>query len=165
MKITSRKKNNYPVVFLIFISLSFSCSLFSQSPQQDSCRWFGGKPIYPYYHPTQPRPVSGKDFYTLKKEFSNAYVTKTGFSGLITIIFYINYKGETNYYRSQAADLDYKPIENNKEAKIIAEQFIPVIKNIGAWVPGRDAQNEIVNSRKFYAFKFEKGELVEILPK
>lgn len=112
----------------------------------------------------QPKPVSGKDFYTLKKEFASAHITKTNFTGIVTIIFYINYNGETNYYRSQAADSDYNPVDN-RDVKIIAEQFIPVIKNIGLWVPGRDAQNEIVNSRKFYAFKFDKGELVEILPK
>jgi len=149
---------------LIFIGLFFSCRLFSQTQKEDSCRWFGGKPIYPYYHPMQPKPVSGKDFYTLKKEFASAHITKTNFTGIVTIIFYINYNGETNYYRSQAADSDYNPVDN-RDVKIIAEQFIPVIKNIGLWVPGRDAQNEIVNSRKFYAFKFDKGELVEILPK
>lgn len=165
MKIICLKKNNCIVYCLIFIGLLFSCKLFSQTPQQDSCRWFGGKPIYPYYHPTQPKPASGKEFYTLKKEFANAYLTKANFSGIVTIIFYINYKGETNYYRSQAADADYNPIENNKEVRIISEQFITVIKNMGAWIPGRDAQNEIVNSRKFYAFKFDNGELVEILPK
>lgn len=165
MRVICLKKNNHAAAFLIVIGLLFSCRLVSQTSAADSCRWFGGKPIYPYYHPAQPKPASGKDFYTLKKEFVSAYVTKTGFSGLITIIFYINYKGETNYYRSQAADPDYNPIENNKEVNNIAEQFIPVIKKVGLWIPGRDAQNEIVNSRKFYAFKFEKGELVEILPK
>ncbi len=165
MKIICLKKNNYTPFCLIFISLLFSCSLCSQTPQQDSCRWFGGKPIYPYYHPTQPKPLSGKDFYTLKKEFASAHIAKTNFSGILTIIFYINDKGETNYYRSQAADSDYNPVENNHEVKIIGDQFIPVIKKIGQWIPGRDAQNEIVNSRKFYAFKFNKGELVEILPK
>jgi hypothetical protein len=165
LKIICHKKNNYTPAYLVLISLFFSCSLFSQTPQQDSCRWFGGKPIYPYYHPTQPKPASGKDFHTLKKEFANAYVAKTSFSGIITIIFYINYNGETNYYRALAADSDYNAIENNHEVKIIANQFIPVIKKLGQWIPGRDAQNEIVNSRKFYSFKFNKGELVEILPK
>ena len=165
MRVICCKKNNCTPAFLILIGLFVSCQSFSQSPAEDSCRWFGGKPIYPYYHPTQPKPASGKDFYTLKKEFAKAYLTKAGFSGIITIIFYINYKGETNYYRVQAADPDYKPIENSPGVKVIADQLIPVIKQIGVWIPGRDAQNEIVNSRKFYAFKFDKGELVEILPK
>lgn len=162
MNIISPLKNNYRYKWLFIISLS-SYVLRAQVPQQDSCAFFGGKPIYPYYHPTQPLPA--KDFYTLKKEFTAAVGSPQSFSGIITITFYINYKGETAYYETKLIDLNYQPLSPSAESTYLSGQLKQVIQRQGLWKPGRNNYNEIVNSRKFYSFKFIKGTLVEILPK
>ncbi len=174
MKIIYLRKNNYLfpaslsfgeglrvrtfILFFFFLTVNY----FSFS-QKDSCDFFGDKVIYPYYHPAPPS--NGKDFYTIKKEFRNTITAKTNFNGIITIIFFINYKGETNYYTTQVCDLDYKPLNITNEIDPLCKQILQAVKQTSPWKPSFDEKKNPINLRKFYSFRFNNGTLIEILPK
>jgi hypothetical protein len=160
LKIIYRQKNNYSDFKLTIIAL-FVCSI--SLAQTDSCLFFGDKLIYPYYHPSPPS--NGKDFYTIKKEFRQAIIAPTSFTGIITVNFFINYKGETNYYRTQICDLNYKPLNLTHEIEPLCSQILQAIKIMSPWQPSYDEKKNLINIRKFYSFKFNNGILLEILPK
>jgi len=154
------QKNSYlvcklTVVLLFVYGISFS--------QTDSCSFFGGKPIFPYYHPTSPS--NGKDFYTVKKEFHNTITAQTHFNGIITIIFFINYKGETDFYKTQICDLNYQPLSITSEIELLCSQVLEAVKQTSPWKPQLDERKNPINTRKFYSFRFNNGALIEILPK
>lgn len=136
-------------------SISFS--------QTDSCAFFGNKPIFPYYHPTPPN--NGKDFYTVKKEFRNTIIAKTTFNGIITVNFFINYNGDTDFYTTQICDLNYKPLHITKDIEVLCAQILQAVKQTSPWKPLLDENKKPINCRKFYSFRFNKGTLIEILPK
>lgn len=160
MKIIFRKKNNHLSLKLTLLSLLVFGSAFSQT---DSCAFFGSKPIFPYYHPSSPN--NGKDFYTIKKEFRKIISAQTDFNGIITVNFFINYKGETNYYTTQICDLNYKPLANTNDIKLLSDQTLLAVKQTSPWKPSLDEKRNPINSRKFYSFRFNNGTLIEILPK
>ncbi len=135
---------------------------FAQYDTNDSCIFFGNRPVFPYYHPSQP--TCSKDFYTIKKDFINAFDTISNFDGIITISFFINYKGETNYYNSTFLDLNYQTLNAPELLNLLAKKLIIVIKKLGVWKPVI-YNNTTINSRKFYSFRFTKGKISEILPK
>jgi hypothetical protein len=135
----------------------------AQSTLTDSCSFFNHKIIYPYYYPSSPS--NGKDFYVIKQEFIKSITAKTNFNGIITVIFFINYKGETNFYKTQLCDLNYKTISITKENNVLCDQILDAVKNTGPWKPMLDESNQAVTCRKFYSFKFNNGQLIEILPK
>jgi hypothetical protein len=160
LKIIYLQKNSYlacklTVVLLFVYSISFS--------QTDSCTFFGNKPIFPYYHPTSPS--NGKDFYTVKKEFHKIITAQTNFNGIITVNFFINYKGETDFYKTQLCDLNYKPLSITKDIELLCSQILLAVKQTSPWKPQLDEQRNPINSRKFYSFRFNNGKLIEILPK
>jgi hypothetical protein len=131
--------------------------------QTDSCAFFGDKIIYPYYHPSPPS--NGKDFYTIKKEFRNTITAQTNFNGIITVIFFINYKGETNYYKTQVCDLNYKSLNITSDIELLCNQVLQAVKQTSPWKPSLDDNKNPINIRKFYSFRFNNGILLEILPK
>ena len=138
------------------------CS-FAQTENYDSCSFFNNKPIYPYY---ENKGISnGKDFYTQKKEFKKAINAQTNFNGIITIIFFINDKGETNFYKTQICSLDYKTLQITNDIELLCSQILEAVKNTSPWKPLINEQKEAVNCRKFYSFRFNNGTLNEILPK
>jgi hypothetical protein len=147
-------------LYKLTVSFLLLCGLCSA--QNDSCSFFGNKPIYPYYYPS---PLNGKDFYTTKKEFGKVITAKTNFDGIITVIFFINYKGETGYYRIQVCNADYTPLEIDSNNSLLCEQALQAVKQSGPWKPASGKEIGPVNSRKFYSFRFKQGTLVEILPK
>jgi hypothetical protein len=172
LKIIFRKKNNHLfstsfskreglrcfISFFFFITIHY----FSFS-QTDSCAFFGDKIIYPYYHPS---PASnGRDFYTIKKEFRNVITAQTNFNGIITVIFFINYKGETKYYSTLICDLNYKSLSITNDIELLCSQALQAIKQTSPWKPALDDNKNPINLRKFYSFKFNNGTLIEILPK
>ncbi len=160
MKTIYLQKNNclgfkLTVVLLFVYNISFS--------QTDSCDFFGNKAIFPYYHPNQPN--NGKDFYTVKKEFHKTITVRTNFNGIITVNFFINYNGETNFYNTQICDLNYKPLSITKDIELLCSQILQAVKQTSPWKPALDEKRNPINSRKFYSFKFNNGILIEILPK
>lgn len=160
MKIIYLQKNSYlacklTVVILFVYSISFS--------QTDSCSFFGNKPIFPYYHPTSPS--NGKDFYTVKKEFYKIITAQTNFNGIITVNFFINYNGDTDFYNTQICDLNYNPSVITKDIALLCSQILQAVKQTSPWKAQLDEQRNPINSRKFYSFRFNNGKLIEILPK
>ena len=143
------------VILLFVYGISFS--------QTDSCSFFGGKPIFPYYHPTSPS--DGKDFYTVKKEFHKIISAQTNFNGIITVNFFINYKGETDLYKTQICDLNYKPLSLTTDIELLCSQVLEAVKQTSPWKPQLDERKNPINTRKFYSFRFNNGALIEILPK
>jgi hypothetical protein len=160
LKIIYLQKNSYlacklTVVILFVYSISFS--------QTDSCTFFGNKAIFPYYHPISPS--NGKDFYTVKKEFHKIITDQTTFNGIITVNFFINYKGDTDFYNIQICDLQYKPLSITKDIELLCSQILQAVKQTSPWKPQLDELGNPINSRKFYSFRFNNGKLIEILPK
>lgn len=143
------------VFFLLVCKLS--------TAQEDSCSFFGNKPIYPYYAPTLS--ASGNDFHTTKNAFRKAITAKTDFDGIITVVFFVNYSGEANFYRMQACDNNYQPVTISSDHDLLAEQVLAAVKQSGPWKPAYDKKTGVVNSRKFYSFRFKQGTLIDILPK
>ena len=160
MKIICQQKNKYSGFKLTIVTLFVYAISFAQP---DSCSFFGNKPIFPYYHPTQP--TNGKDFYTIKKGFYQTITAKTNFSGVITISFFINYKGETDFYKTQVCDLNYQPLSISTDIEALCTQVLQAVKQTSPWKPSIDEQHNPINSRKFYSFRFNNGTLIEILPK
>ena len=160
MKAICQQKNSYlsfklTIILLFVYGFSFS--------QTDSCSFFGNKPIFPYYHPTSPS--NGKDFYTVKKEFHNTITAQTKFNGIITVNFFINYKGETDFYKTQICDLNYKPLSLTSDIEVLCSQVLKAVKQTSPWKPQLDEKRNPINTRKFYSFRFNNGALIEILPK
>lgn len=160
MKIIYRQKNNY-LVFKLTVILLFAFNI--SFSQKDSCEFFRDKLIYPYYHPTPPN--NGKDFYTIKKEFLNIISAQTNFNGIITVIFFINYQGETKYYNTQVCDLNYKSLNITNDIEPLCSQVLLAVKQTSPWKPALDDKKNTINSRKFYSFRFNSGTLIEVLPK
>lgn len=160
MKIICLQKNSYLGYKLtIFVSFVYHIA-FSQT---DSCDFFGDKPIFPYYRFT---PSSNhKDFYTLKKEFRKTISAQTNFNGIITVNFFVNYKGETDFYKTQLCDLNYKPLSISKDIELLCSQILQAVKQVSPSRAVLDEQRNPINSRKFYSFRFNNGKLIEILPK
>ena len=160
MKIICRRKNNYST-FKLTVVLLFVCIMsFSQT---DSCSFFGNKPIFPYYYSAPT--YNGKDFYIIKKEFTNTITAKTNFNGIVTVNFFINYLGETNFYSTQICDLNYQPLQITSGIEILCQQILQAVKKTSPWKPSVDENKNTINSRKFYSFRFNNGSLIEILPK
>lgn len=163
MKILLIKKNTYLIFSLFFCAVFTQQITFAQTKPTDSCTFFNNKPIYPYY--SNNGITNGKDFYTQKKEFRNSITVKTNFNGIITVYFFINDAGETNFYTSQLCDLNYKTIAITKDIEPLWTQVLEAVKNTAPWKPMLEENKQPVNSRKFYSFKFNNGQLIEILPK
>jgi len=163
LKIIFHLKNSCFKFLLTGVGCFLVASSFAQTEVVDTLAFFDNHPIFPYYHPNQP--VNAKDFRILKKEFAAAITAHTDFDGIITIIFIINYKGETGFYKTQLTDLNYQPLEQNSAHQDLCGQLLKAVKVCGPWKPARDEAQHEINSRKFYSFKFVKGRLIEILPK
>ena len=139
MKTILKQKNKY-VHRGLCVSLIMICHVLSaQSTLTDSCSFFNHKIIYPYYYPSSPS--NGKDFYTIKQEFIKSITAKTNFNGIITVIFFINYKGKTNFYKTQLCDLNYKTISITKDNNVLCNQILDAVKNTGPWKPMLDESN------------------------
>lgn len=119
---------------------------------------------YPYYYPELTYQGS---FWEIKQHFTSEYPT-TKFqtlknnSGIITIQFKVNCKGETGTFRLQQCDLGYQPTIVDKE---ITNYFLNQTILLKNWTPAKDEEGNIVNSHKFFSFRLKEGVLLEILPK
>lgn len=147
---------------MLKLSLFILLVPFISFAQLDSCTFFGNRPIYPYYNPEQK---NSKNFHTIKNDFRKVITAKTNFDGIITVIFFINYKGETGYYSTKLCDLNYQNLTETVELNLLCSQVLTAVKQSGPWIAAVDDKKQTLNSRKFYSFRFNKGNLIEILPK
>jgi len=119
---------------------------------------------YPYY--TNKVTYKG-GFWVIKQHYRTKYPTNTfqklkNNSGIITIQFKVNCKGQAGNFIIKQCDLNYEP-------KILANEitthFLEETKNLKDWIPGKDENGNNVNSYKFFSFKIKNGILLEISPK
>lgn len=148
----------------IFISILMLTWLSDPVKAQNQFKLCDSIKTMPYYHPD----ISNRlNFYDIKKHFRADY-PETEFknlspnSGLITIQFKINCKGEVGDYRLQQCDLNYRLTEMDTA---ITDYFMSKTKALKDWNLGKDENGLIVNSHKFYSFRIVNGVLTEILPK
>jgi hypothetical protein len=150
--------NFFLVCFVLFCNF-----LFSQEKDTSFTLCNDGN-IYPYYHPE----LKYKDgFWEIKQHFQSTYLT-TKFqalksnSGIITVQFKVNCKGQIGDFILQQCDLSYQPTTLDKE---ITDYFLTATKMLKNWIPAKDKEGNIVNSHKFFSFRIKEGILLEILPK
>lgn len=119
---------------------------------------------YPYYYPDLENK---SNFWDIKQHFKSAYPTSqfqilNNNTGIITIQFNVNCKGETGNFVLQQCDFNYQPTIINKD---IEDYFLNKTKTLSNWIPARDEEGNNVNSHKFFSFRINDGVLLEILPK
>ena len=122
------------------------------------------KNTYPYYHP-KLRYEGG--FLEIKNHFKskyneNKYNNIDNNSGIVTIQFVVNCKGEIGKYETQSCDLNYSETEVNEELVL---DLLNLTKELKRWIVAIDENNTRINSHSFLSFRIEKGKLTEILPK
>ena len=119
---------------------------------------------WPYYHP-ELKYKGG--FWVIKEHFKSTYPTTKmqvlkKNSGIVTVRFKVNCKGEMGEFSLIQYDLDYQKTTLNK---IITDYFLTKTKELKDWIPPKNEEGKIVNSHKFFSFRLINGELIEILPK
>jgi hypothetical protein len=149
---------------LLFISFLYLFYIQNAVTAQDQFKLCDGVRTMPYYHPDITNALN---FYDIKKHFRADYPEAkfkklSSNSGLITIQFKINCKGEVGDYRLQQCDLNYRLTEMDVA---ITDYFMSKTKELKDWNLGKDENGLIVNSHKFYSFRIVNGVLTEILPK
>lgn len=81
-------------------------------------------------------------------------------SGLVTIRFVINCKGETDRFRVFSVDGNYKDLTITDELKQLC---IRTVKNMGNWQPGFDS-GEYFDSYFTLSLKIRNGQVTDLLP-
>lgn len=81
-------------------------------------------------------------------------------TGLLTIRFIINCKGETDRFRVVGVDENYNPIMLTAELK---HAFINRVENMDKWKPGFYA-NQYFDAYYTLSLKIKHGKIVDILP-
>lgn len=149
-------------VFII-CCLLYNTLLFSQEKDTTFILCDEGR-TFPYYSPG----LTYKDgFWEIKQYYQSKYPT-TKFqslknnSGIITIQFKVNCKGEMGDFVMKQCDLMYEPTIINKK---ITDYFLAATKKLRNWIPAKDEEGNIVNSHKFFSFRIKSGSLLEIFPK
>jgi hypothetical protein len=147
----------------ILTCLFLNTLLFSQE-KDTSFKLCNDESVYPYYYPELK--YKG-DFWEIKQHYQSTYPT-TKFqvlknnSGIVTVQFKVNCKGQTGDFKILQCDSDYHPITLNKE---ITDYLMTKTKELKDWIPPKDEEGNIVNSHKFFSFRIKEGILLEILPK
>lgn len=149
------------ILFISFIPLLGFCNTLVAQDQFKLC---DSIKTMPYYYPDMSNALN---FYEIKTHFRTDYPEArfkklAANSGIITIQFKINCKGEVGDYRLQQCDLNYKAVEMDAA---ITDYFMSKTKELKEWNLGKDETGLIVNSHKFYSFRIVNGILTEILPK
>ncbi len=149
----------------IFIIGCLFCSTVLFSQEKDTTFTLCNKgTLLPYYNPDLTYQGG---FWEIKQHFQSEYPTAKfqslkNNSGIITIQFKINCKGETGDFVVQQCDLNYQPTTLNKG---ITDHLLSKTKTLTNWIPAKDEEGKIVNCHKFFSFRIKSGVLLEILPK
>ena len=142
----------------------FACSLLFSQERDTSFTMCGDGKAWPYYHPDLT--IEG-NFWEVKKHFRTDYPldlfkTLENNTGIITVQFKVNCKGETGNFSTQQCDFKYQP--NIMDERII-NYFLAKSKTLSGWLPGKNEEGEAVNHHKFFSFRIKEGVLIQILPK
>lgn len=123
----------------------------------------GNGEMHPYYYPELK--YEG-DLLAITTHFKNDFNTKKwshlkSDTGIITIQFHVNCKGETGDFITKIVDFDFNKTEIDVE---IVNEILVFTKNLSEWKPAIDEDGEIVNSHKFLTFKIVNAKITEIYP-
>ena len=147
----------------IILSLLHSTFIFSQEKDMLFSLCDDGK-TYPYYYPELEYKGG---FWEIKQHFVMDYPMEqfqalNNNTGILTVKFNVNCKGETGDFSLQFCDFNYHAIKINQE---IIDYLLNKTKTLDNWIPGQDEEGNVVNSHKFFSFRIKEGVLLEILPK
>ena len=120
--------------------------------------------MHPYYYPELK--YEG-DFHAIKQHFEMAYDSKPfrnldNTSGVLTVQFQVNCKGQTGNFIVKMVDFDFKSIEMNEQ---LVHEILVLTKKLNRWIPANNEEGELVNSHKFISFKLVDGIILDIFPK
>jgi len=118
---------------------------------------------WPYYN---PRLKYEGGFWEIKNHFNTkfpnpAFEKLPKNTGIVSVHFWVNCKGEAGDYTVQCCDFDYKPAEVHPE---IVKRLVQLTSELKNWIPGA-IEGKTVNNHKFFTFRIDHGKLVDILPK
>lgn len=149
----------------VAIICAFFCATLLYSQEKEAPFVLCGDSIcWPYYYPDLT--IKG-DFWDVKKHYNESYPESEFKSlenntGIITVTFKVNCKGESGDFSEQHCDFIYQP--NVMDEKII-HYFLAKSKRLTGWISGRDDKENPVNHHKFFSFRIKEGVLIQILPK
>lgn len=153
------------MVKAVFIICVFFCANILYSQEKDAGFVLCGDSIcWPYYNPDLT--IKG-DFWEVKRHYNNDYPTSSfkllkNNTGIITVSFKVNCKGETGDFSVQQCDFNY---QSTVMAKPVTDYFLAKSKSLTGWMPGKDEEGNVVNHHKFFSFRIKEGKLIQILPK
>lgn len=145
----------FVLLFLPFITLAQG---------EDDFKLCGEGIMHPYYY---PELMYDGDFIAIlshfKDDFNSEKHTDLKYnSGILTIQFHVNCKGETGDFSIKMVDFDFKGTKINQE---MVDEILNFTKGLNKWIPAKDEDGLIVNSHKFLSFKIVNSNITEIFPK
>jgi hypothetical protein len=149
---------------IFIINLLLCCTLLYAQEKDTTFTLCENGGVWPYYH----RELKYKgSFWEIKKHYQSEYpIAKfqnlKNNSGIITIQFKVNCKGETGEFALQQYGLNYQPTTLDEK---ITNYFMEQTKQLKDWIPLKDQEGKTINSHKFFSFRIKAGDLIEILPK
>lgn len=118
--------------------------------------------IYDYYNgdPDGGYPGGKKALWeALEPQLNPPLLANT--SGYLTFRFVINCEGQTGWFITEEADLDFQQTEFPSELK---EYLLQLIQNLPTAWRACEIRGEPVDTYAYLTFKFQDGELIELLP-
>lgn len=160
------KLTTVPIPKLIF-ALAFACistwHVYAQTASAPAFSLCADAENWPYYHPALKYRGG---FWEIKNHFNTkfpnaAFEKMPKNTGIVSVHFWVNCKGEPGDYTVQCCDFNYKPAEVHPE---IVKRLVQLTTELKDWIPGA-MEGKVVNSHKFFTFRIDHGKLIDILPK
>ena len=95
---------------------------------------------------------------TIRDKFK--YPKTSGQTGFITIRFIINCEGKAGRFRTTEMGLNLKPKEFNDD---LVQQILNITKSLNGWKAYKNNER-IWDYQQYLTFKFDNGELKDIMP-
>lgn len=121
-------------------------------------------PDYPYYY---PKLGYEGDFWAVKKYIYEGmagqdFMALPHNTGLVSVHFWVNCRGQAGDFKTVCYGFDYKPVLVDER---IVRHLLALCRGLRGWIPARlEGDGQAVNSHKFFTFRIDHGQLVDILP-
>jgi hypothetical protein len=99
-----------------------------------------------------------KSFIYKQYQYWSAYNLITG---IITIRFVVNCKGETDRFRVLQMDSNYQKVTFDKG---LTKHLLKLCAKLNHWIPGKDNKGNIYDSYYYLNFQIVKGHILNITP-
>ena len=121
------------------------------------------KNVYPIrFYASQLNYKGGKR--GLEKHFKSAFKSlefNEKKSGYITLKFTVSCDGEIGRFDLKQTDLNFDPSSFDEN---LVQKIFDLCAKLDQWIPGKDRDGNLVDSRKFLTFKIMDGKFTELLP-